>query len=167
QTAAIHPATIQEFSAVRERVTQELRGQKSDVLAQQQAEAWATKARSGTPLADLAAELSLQVVETGLWKRRDPIPALGHQVDFSRVAFGLQVGAVGTARDSTRCFVIQVMERQPAEMQAYEADKPEYRRKLSEQKKQQATAAFQQFVHAQYQKLRQQGEIVVNPQYVF
>jgi hypothetical protein len=27
--------------------------------------------------------------------------------------------------------------------------------------------AFQQFVHAQYQKLRQQGEIVVNPQYVF
>jgi len=167
QTAAIHPATIQEFSAVQERVTQELRGQKSDVLAQQQAEAWATKARSGTPLADLAAELSLPVVETGLWKRRDPIPELGRQVDFSRVAFGLQVGDVGTARDSTRYFVIQVMERQPAEMQAYEADKPEYRQRLIEQKKQQATAAFQQFVHAQYQKLRQQGEIVVNPQYVF
>jgi len=167
QAAAIHPATIQEFSAVQERVAQELRGQKSNVLAQQQAEAWVTKARSGTPLADLAAELSLQVVETGLWKRRDPIPELGRQADFSRVAFGLPVGDVGTAHDGTRHFVIQVMERQPAELQAYEADKPEYRQRLIEQKRQQMTAAFQQFVQAQYQKLRQQGEIVVNSQYVF
>jgi len=60
-----------------------------------------------------------------------------------------------------------VMERQPADMQAYVTGKPEYRQKLLEQKRQQAALAFQQFVHAQYQKLRQQGEIVVNPQYVF
>jgi peptidyl-prolyl cis-trans isomerase D len=167
QTAAIHPAMIQEFSAVQERVTQELRLQKSNELAQQQAEDWATKVRTGTPLADLAAGLSIQVVETGLLKRRDPIPQLGQQVDFSRVAFGLQVGDAGAAHDSMRHFVIQVMERQPADMQAYVTGKPEYRQKLLEQKRQQAALAFQQFVHAQYQKLRQQGEIVVNPQYVF
>jgi peptidyl-prolyl cis-trans isomerase D len=167
QTAAIHPATMQEFSAVQERVTQELRLQKSNALAQQQAEDWATKVRTGTPLADLAAGLSLQVVETGLLKRRDPIPQLGQQVDFSRVAFGLQVGDAGAAHNSTQHFVIQVKERQPADMQAYVTDKPEYRQRLLDQKQQQAASAFQQFVHAQYQKLRQQGEIVVNPQYVF
>jgi len=167
QTAAVHPAALQEFSAVQERVAQELRLQKSNELARQQAEEWATKARAGTPLADLAAERAVQVVETGLFKRRDPIPQLGRQVDFSRVAFGLQVGDVGAAHDGAQYYVIQVTERQPADMQAYETDKTEYRQRLNEQKRQQAAFAFQQFVHAQYQKLRQQGEIVVNPQYIF
>lgn len=167
QTAAIHPARLQEFSAVRERVTQELRLQQSSALAQRQAEAWAAKAQTGTPLADLAAELSVPVLETGLLKRRDPIPELGSQADFSRVAFGLPVGGVGVAHDSTRHFVIQVTDHQPADMQAYETDKPEYRQKLLTQKRQQTVSAFQQFVQTQYQTLRRQGEIVVNPQYVF
>ena len=103
--------------------SQDLRAQKSIELAQQQAEEWATQVRAGTPLADLAAAQSLQVVETGLFKRRDPIPQLGQQAGFSRVAFGLQVGEVGTASDGTRHFVLQVTERQPAEMQAYAAEK--------------------------------------------
>ena len=167
QTAAVRPAMMQEFSAVQDRVTQELRLQKSNELAQQHTEDWAAKARTGTPLADLVAGLSVQVVETGLFKRRDPIPQLGRQVDFSRVAFGLQVGDVGAAHDGSRHFVIQVTERQEADMQAYVTDKPEYRQKLLEQKRQQAAFAFQQLVQAQYQKLRQQGEIVANSQYVF
>src|SRR5262249_33839738 len=146
QTAAIQPARLQEFSVVQERVTQELRLQKSNTLAQQQAEDWATKVRSGTPLADLAAGLDVQVVETGLFKRRDPISQLGQQADFSRVAFGLQVGDVGVAHDSARYFVMQVMERQPADMQAYATDKSEYRQRLLDQKRQQAASAFQQFV---------------------
>jgi len=167
QTAAVRPAMMQEFSAVQDRVAQALRLQKSNALAQQQAEDWVTRARTGTPLADLAADLSLEVVETALLKRRDPIPQLGRQADFSRVAFGLQVGDVGAAHDGARHFVIQVTERQPADMQAYVTDQPEYRQRLLEQKRQQATFAFQQFVQAQYQKLRQQGEIVVNAQYIF
>ena len=167
QTAAIRPSTIQAFSAVQDRVTQELRAQKSMGLARQQAEEWATQVRAGTPLAELAAAQSVQVVETGLFKRRDPVPQLGQQTAFSRVAFGLQVGAVGTAYDGARHFVLQVTERQPADMQAYVADKAEYRQKLMDQKRQQAGAGFQQFLHAEYQKLRQQGDIVVNREYVF
>lgn len=167
QTAAVRPAMMQEFSAVQDRVTQELLLQKSNELAEQHTENWAAKVRAGTPLADLAAELSVQVVETGLFKRRDPIPQLGRQAPFSRVAFGLPVGDVGVAHDGARHFVLQVTERQAADMQAYVSDKPEYRQKLLEQKRQQAAFAFQQFVQAQYHKLRQQGEIVVNPQYIF
>ena len=74
---------------------------------------------------------------------------------------------MSTARDSTRYFVLQVTERQPADMQAYVADKAEYRQKLIDRKRQQAGAGFQQFLHAEYQKLRQQGDIVVNREYVF
>ena len=167
QTALIRPSTLQAFSAVQDRVEQDLRAQKSIELAQQQAEEWATQVRAGTPLADLAAAQSLQVVETGLVKRRDPIPQLGQQAGFSRVAFGLQVGEVGTVSDGTRHFVLQVTERQPAEMQAYAAEKSDYRKKLLDQKRQQAGLGFQQFLQAEYQKLRQQGDIVINPEYVF
>ena len=167
QTAVIRPSTLQEFGAVKDRVGSDLRAQKSVELAQQQAQEWATQVRAGTPLADLAAAQSLQVVETGLFKRRDPIPQLGQQAGFSRVAFGLQVGEVGTASDGAQHFVLQVTERQPAEMQAYAADKVDYRKKLLDQKRQQAGMGFQQFLHAEYQKLRQQGDIVVNPEYIF
>ena len=167
QTAEIRPSTIQEFSAVQDRVTQDLRGQKSMELARQQAEEWVTKGRAGTPLAELVAERSLEVMETGLFRRRDPIPQLGQQADFSRVAFSLKVGEVGAAHDGARHFVLQVTDRQQADMQAYATDKPNYRKKLIDQKRQQIGFGFQQYLHAEYQKLRQQGEIVVNPQYVF
>jgi peptidyl-prolyl cis-trans isomerase D len=167
QTAAIRPSTIQEFNAVKDRVTQDLRAQKSMELARQQAEEWVTKGRDGTPLAELAAERSLEMVETGLFKRRDPIPQLGQQADFSRVAFSLKAGEVGTAHDGARHFVLQVTDHQLADMQAYAIDKPNYRKKLIDQKRQQTEFGFQQYLHAEYQKLRQQGEIVVNPQYVF
>jgi peptidyl-prolyl cis-trans isomerase D len=167
QPVAIRPSTIQALSAVRDRVTQDLRRQKSMELARQQAEEWVTQVRAGTPLAALAAAQSVQVMETGLFKRRDPVPQLGQQADFSRVAFGLQVDDAGTAHDGTRHFVLQMMERQPADMQAYVTDKAEYRQKLIDRKRQQAGAGFQQFLHAEYQKLRQQGDIVVNREYVF
>ena len=167
QAAAIRPSTMQEFSAVKDRVTQDLRAQKSMELARQQMEEWAKQVRAGTPLAELAAAQSVQVVETGLFKRRDPVPQLGQSTAFSRVAFGLQVGDVGTAHDGARHFVLQVTERQPADMQAYGAEKVEYRQKLIDRKRQQVGSSFQQFLHDEYQKLRQQGEIVVNREYVF
>ena len=107
--------------------TQDLRTQKSMELARQQAEEWAKQVRAGTPLAQLAAAQSVQVMETGLFKRRDPVPQLGQQAAFSRVAFGLQVGDVSTAHDGARHFVLQVTERQPADMQTYVADRAEYR----------------------------------------
>lgn len=167
QVAAIRPSSLQDFSAAKERVAQDLRLQKSNEMARQQAEEWATTAQTGTPLAELASGLPVQVVETALFKRRDPVPQLGRQADFSRVAFGLRVGEVGAAHDGTRHFVVQVTARQPADMQAYAAEKTAYRTKLLDQKRQQAVAAFQQFLRSQYHKLRQQGEIVVNTQYVF
>jgi peptidyl-prolyl cis-trans isomerase D len=167
QVAAIQPSTLLEFSVVREQVLQAVRARKSLELARQQAEEWVTQVRTGTTLETLAAERSLTVAETGPFQYRDTIPQLGRPVEVSRVVAGLKAGEVATAADGARYLVLQMVERQPADMQGYAADKTEYHRRLLEQKRQMASAGFQQFLHAQYQTLRQQGDIVVNPQFVF
>jgi hypothetical protein len=163
----IQPSQVQEFSLARERVAQDLRSQKSLDLARQQAQDWVITIRAGTPFEELASGLAVQIVETGPFKQRDPIPQLGRLTEFSRVMAGLKAGDVGAAQDGVRQFVLQVTERQPTDMQAYTADRADYRQKLLDQKRQQASAGFQQFLHTEYQTRRQQGEIVVNPQYVF
>lgn len=167
QNAAIQPSTLQELDTVRERVIQEVRVRHSQELARKQVETWATEAQAGTALAELAAQRGVTVVETGLFKAKDPIPQLGYLQDVKRVVAGLRVNEVGTASDGGRHLVLQVVERQPADMQAYEKEKKEYQKKLLEQKRQQASLGLQQYLRTQYQILRQQGDIVVNPQYIF
>jgi hypothetical protein len=109
----------------------------------------------------------VKVIETGLFKRRDPVPELGRSAAFSESAFGLQHDGIGVAHDGSRHFVLQVISRQAADMGAYEAEKATYREQLLSRKRQQILGTFQAFLQTQYQQLRQRGEIVVNPQYVF
>lgn len=167
QVAAVQPSVLQDLATVKERVTQEVRIQRSGELAQKQADEWVTSVQAGTPLAELAASLATPVVETGLFKYRDPIPQLGRQTGFNRVAFNLAVDQVGAAHEGSRHFVLQVMEKRAADMQMYETDKTEYQKRLLDQKRQQVAMEFQQFLHAEYQRMRQQGDIIVNTQYVF
>lgn len=168
QVTEVRPSLLQDLAAVKARVTSEVRAERSAELARKQAEEWVTALQAGTTtLAALAEPLALPVVETGLYKYREPIPQLGGVPEFSRVAFGLAVDAVGVAREGTRHFVMQVMDRREADLQVYETDKAEYRTRLLEQKRQRASTEFQQYLHAEYQKMRQRGEVVVNAQYVF
>jgi peptidyl-prolyl cis-trans isomerase D len=163
----VQPSTIPEVAAVQERVTADLRQQKSTELAGQTADEWASKVRAGTPLEDLAAPLQVQVIATELFRRRDPVPQLGRSAAFSQTAFSLQSDEVGAAHESARHFVVQVTARQDADMQAYETEKATYYKQVLDRKQQQILLSFQDFLQAQYQKLRQSGEIVVNPQHVF
>jgi peptidyl-prolyl cis-trans isomerase D len=167
QVAEIQPSTIPEFVAVKERVASDLRHEKGVELARQTADEWASKVQTGARLQELADSLQVQVIETGLFKRRDPVPQLGRSAAFSDVAFGLQIDEVGAAHDGSRHFVMQVVARQAADMTAYEAEQVAYREQLLNRKRQQVFMAFQSFLQAEYQQLRQRGEIVVNPQYVF
>jgi hypothetical protein len=52
-------------------------------------------------------------------------------------------------------------------MAEFEAEKSATRERVLTQKQQRTRAAFNEFLQAQYLQLRQEGEIVVNPQYVF
>lgn len=165
---AIQPSSVQEFSVAREQVSNDVRTKKSTELASKTAEEWLAKVQAGTPLDELAATLpSLQVMDTGLFKRQEAIPQLGRMATLSRTAFGLKIGEAGSAKEGTQHFVFQVVDRQEADMQNYEKDKAAYQKRLIEQKRQQTQQAFQTFLRAQYKKFREAGDIVVNPQYVF
>jgi peptidyl-prolyl cis-trans isomerase D len=167
QVAAIQSPTIPEFATVKERVSHDLQRQKSAEIARQTADEWVSRAQAGTPLQELATSLQIKVIETGLFKRRDPIPELGRSAAFSETAFTLQSSEVGVAHEGSRHFVLQVITRQAADMEAYAAEKATYREQFLNRKRQQMFSAFQASLQTQYQQLRQSGEIVVNPQYVF
>jgi peptidyl-prolyl cis-trans isomerase D len=167
QVAEVQASTIPAFDVVKQRVETNLRRQRSSELAGQTADEWAAKVQTGTPLAELTTPLQVQVVDTEAFGRNDPVPQLGRSAPFTQVAFGLQAGEAGAAHDGARHFVIQVIERQPADMNTYEAEKATYRARVLSQKQQQTLMAFENSLHTQYQALRERKEIVVNAQYVF
>lgn len=167
QVAEVQPATILEFEAAQEQVQEDLQQRKSADVARKTAEEWAVQVQEGTALAELAASQQVQMLEIGLFARQEPVPQLGRNAAFTRIAFELQPGEAGVAHDGTRHFVIQVTDRQAADMAAYETEKAAYRERVLRQKQQQLLLAFQDFLRVRYQNLRQQGEIVVNPQYIF
>jgi peptidyl-prolyl cis-trans isomerase D len=167
QVAEIQPPTVPEFAVIKARVLSDLTQQKSAEVASKTADEWASKAQAGTPLQELAASLQVKIAETGLFKRRDPIPQLGRSQAFSETAFRLQPDEVAAAHEGSRHFVLQLVSRQAADMGTYEAEKTAYREQLLNRKRQQVFLAFQTFLQTQYQQLRQRGDIVVNPQYVF
>ncbi len=167
QVAEIQPASTIPFEEAKERVTNDLKQQKSRDLASQTADDWAAKMQSGTSLEELAKTLDVQVADTGLFKRNDSIPQYGRSPVFSRMAFDLQPGASAAVHDRTRHAVIQVTERKPADMANFEAEKQTTRDQLLRQKQQQARAAFDNALRDEFQQLRESGDIVVNPQYVF
>jgi hypothetical protein len=69
--------------------------------------------------------------------------------------------------DDTRHAVIQVTERQPADMADLENQRQTTREQLRRQKQQQARMAFDNALRDEFQQLRESGDIVVNSQYVF
>jgi peptidyl-prolyl cis-trans isomerase D len=165
QVAEIQPTTIPALDAVRERVTQDVRMQQATELASQKAAEWVTQVQAGTALEALASGLQIQVSETTLFQRGDAIPQLGSVPTFSRVAFELPPNEVGMTHEGSRVFVLQVIERREADMTAYAQEKADYRTTLLDRKQGQMLQAFQHFLTTQYHTLRQQGDIVVNPQY--
>ncbi|GIX46613.1 MAG: peptidylprolyl isomerase [Candidatus Tectimicrobiota bacterium] len=167
QVVERRPATVPPLADLQEQVRADVQQQRATELARQTAEAWAEKVRAGTALSELAASLQLRVVESEPFTRLDPIPELGENPAFRRVAFGLQPGEVGVAHDGSRTFVIEVVARQPADMAALAQQREAYRTRLLAAARQRLRQAFEAFLQAQYRTLREQGEIVVNPQYVF
>lgn len=167
QVAEVKASVIPELNTVSGKVEKDLRRQRSADLASQTADEWAAQIQTGASLSELAAQIQVQVSETQLFARKGSVPQIGRQAAFNQTAFGLRVGEAGAAHSGAQHFVIQVTERQTADLGAYEADKAAYRAQLRRHKQRQALQDFQRSLQARYQKLRHEGEIVVNPQYVF
>jgi peptidyl-prolyl cis-trans isomerase D len=167
QVADIQPARVKPFEDVQTQVQEDLQQQKSQERARQTADDWAAQVQSGTPLNELATSLEVEVVETELFKRDDAVPQFGRSAAFSKAAFDLAPGDAAPVHERGRHVVVQVTQRQAASMDGFEAEQTAVRQRLLTQKRQQARTAFDNALRSQYLQLRQEGEIVVNPQYVF
>lgn len=167
QVAETQPDTVPPLEDVVERVTQDTRDSKGADLASEKGSDWVTRLSSGAPLAELAGALELQVAETGWFKRNEPIPELGNLSAFRRAAFQLRPNEAEAIGEGGLTFVVQVVEHRDADMSAFKADLPDYRRQLLTQKQNQLVQAFQESLTAQYQQLLRDGDLVVNSQYVF
>ena len=167
QLIGIQEPAVKPLEEVKDQVTEDLGRQKRNERAHQTAEDWAAQVQAGTALNEVAETRGVQIVETGSFKRNDPVPQYGRSAAFSQTVFDLQVGDASAVHDGQRHAVVQVTERQDADMTGYEEAKDGIRQQLLTQKRQRARAALDSHLRAQYQQLRQDGEIVVNPQYVF
>ena len=167
QVAETQPDKVPPLEDILERVTQDTRAGKGADLASERGAEWVTQLRDGASLAELGGVLDLQVAETGWFKRNEPVPALGDLSEFRRAAFQLQPGEAEAIGEGDRSYVVQVIDRRDADMSAFKADLPAYRRQLLTQKQNQLVQAFQDSLTAQYQQLIRDGDLVINSQYVF
>lgn len=167
QVVETQPDKVPPLVDIVERVTQDARNGKGADLASETGDEWVTQLRDGASLAGLAGALELQVAETGWFKRNEPIPDLGNLSEFRRAAFRLQPNEAAAVGEGDRTYVLQVIESRAADMSTFKADLPDYRQQLLAQKQNQLVQALQESLAAQYQQLLRDGDLVVNPQYVF
>ncbi len=167
QVAETRPDTVPPLADIVTRVAQDARDSKGANLASEKGDDWMTQLNDGASLAELAGVLALQVAETGWFRRNEPVPGLGYLSAFRRSAFQLQPGESEAVGEGDRTYVVQVIEYRDADMSTFKAGLPDYRRQLLAQKQNQLVQAFREFLAAQYQQLLRDGDLVVNPQYVF
>jgi peptidyl-prolyl cis-trans isomerase D len=88
----------------------------------------ADRARGGQPLANVAADLGLEMRIAGPFAREDFVPGIGRQNAVIGAAFGLPVDQVsGVLSTTTNHYVIEVVGRLPADSLAWRSQLPQQR----------------------------------------
>lgn len=112
-------AEVQTLDAVRPQITEQLRFERAQTRAQDLATAIAAEVKSPGDLDKAAASRGLEVQESALFTRTEPIPGLGAAADVSAQAFDLAPGAVsGPLRTGTGVAFLTVTAVEPPRMPA-------------------------------------------------
>jgi peptidyl-prolyl cis-trans isomerase D len=98
-------ATTRPLSELRAEIEEQVRWQQAQTQAEQQAKALESQVKAAADLDRLAGERGLEVHETGLFLRDEPIDGLGPSPEISAQAFQLQEGAVSPALRVARGWV--------------------------------------------------------------
>ena len=135
---------IPKLDEVRDKITDELKDEKAKELALQAAEKLMSKYKPGETLDDLvkkAQDEKLKVKETPLFARSSSgyVPMIGSAPEISAVAFRMKLNEVkGPFQTQRGAYIIQLVERQEADMKKLEEDKEELaniRRSLIQRKR--------------------------------
>ena len=89
------------------------------------------RVRAGEALANVAADLSLEIRNPGPFTRSDFVPGMGRQNAAIGAAFGLPIGAVsGVVRTPANAYIIEVLGRTPADTNAWTEQRGQQRQAL-------------------------------------
>lgn len=155
--------SIPSFEEVKEEVKAKLIAKKSREQAVQAAREWGKKAKEGANLAELVAPWGLKVAATEYFSRQPPSQGstTGPEKDasFSKAAFGLSGGEGGFVETPSGVYLLRVADRRGADESAFQKEKDPYRRRLLQQRQEQA---FQSWAIRLQEQATKKGEVKIN-----
>lgn len=161
QLESLQPAGFQSRDEARPTILETLRFQKKLARAAEEAERYVQELRSGRDFEDVAVEHDLEIREPEPFARTDFVPGMGRMNAAVGTAFGLDEGEISDAvQTAQNAFIIQLVERIPADSAAWAEQKEDQRQQRMRQIEQQR---LQQWLQA----LRDKAEIVDRREEVF
>ncbi|MEQ1857934.1 MAG: peptidylprolyl isomerase [Longimicrobiales bacterium] len=122
------PAGVLPLDQARASIESTLRFEQKMQRALTDAQQLVDRARGGAVLANLAAEMSLEVRTAGPFSRNDFVPGIGRQNAVVGAAFGLPIGQVSDVVSTTNNrYVLEVLNRTEADSTAWMAQLPQQR----------------------------------------
>lgn len=122
------PAGVLEISQARAAIEETLRFEQKMRRAREEGQQVVDRARAGTPLSNVAAEMGLEARTAGPFSRNDFVPGLGRQNAVVGASFGLPIGEVSDViATENNQYVMEVLSRTPADSTAWAAQLPQQR----------------------------------------
>jgi peptidyl-prolyl cis-trans isomerase D len=100
------PEVVRPLDAVKAEIVDQLRWQKAQQEAEEQAKAIATAAKTPADLERIAGERGLELRESGLFLTTDPVDGLGVQPELAAAMFALKEGEVSAPQRVARGWVL-------------------------------------------------------------
>ncbi len=133
----------QPLDEVRGQIFVKLKGQKKVGLAAQWAAPVLDGVRGGSSLKEAAKAHGLRVVEPKPFSRNDFLPGIGGRNAFIGAAFRLQSGEMSdVVTTEGGAYILQVLERQPIDDSAFQAERQALTQRLLSQKRSQTVAIW-------------------------
>lgn len=124
---------VPELAEVEARVRQAAELDKQGRLARERLEQAKAQLAQGKALADVAAELGIEVQEAADLGGQGTVPGLGHNTELVKAALALPVGQVGgPIQDPRGAILFEVVERTSWDPQKFQAEKGQTRAQLEE-----------------------------------
>lgn len=132
--------------------------------AQEEAREVVTAVRSGRALANVAADMELEVRSAGPFTRNDFVPGIGRQNAAIGAAFGLEPGQVSDVITTpANAYVIEVLSRTAADSTAWLAQLPQQRQAAIQAEQQQRLQEWISALRAAAE-IRDRRDVVLAPQ---
>ncbi len=131
------PSEVPPFDTVRDRVVQDVLARKKKEKAESEARRYLEMISSGKTLGEAASAAGKDLIETGFFGRRDPVPAIGTEPAFSDAAFGLSESNPlfdDIVQGQNNVFLIHLIDRRKPEAADFENDSEDVKRQLLNQK---------------------------------